>query len=251
MTFRNRTITSRAAHGIADAMAREQLREKIDASLRVVDDASATLTKAVFDIVIARSPAKGYWDALEDRLKSDCLEYTNSENTQYYSGRVVGWDNNYTVIAKLTDGDGDVIEQHRVDLMGMPFFYADQRFVTRGLKFFIGEHRAQDFQIQGSMTDDEWQALFNDMPEHIVYDAALAAYRSVKQEALSLTCAMRDEMEDRKTKDVIAAWPEIEAKIHKHYSYTSNTTIQQPIPAPFDTFVSNVLTPLITHVVAE
>ena len=114
-------------------------------------------------------------------------------------------------------------------------------------------------EVEGTLScfTDDWQkwdfygqieAAAKTLPEFAAYIAVREASDNARSNYLKIQHELCMEMQDRSTKDVIAAWPEAEPFIHKHYGYSPTSPTATTITAPMDTVIENALTPAITMV---
>ncbi len=223
MTFRNRKITSSHAGKIAEAIASSRYSDDWDAADAAAQEAEAALEKAV-DALAQTMPARDAWLALteEQRLAVNdrCHNfYWRTEPSVYVAHEAV------------------VNFHHRVEL-------TDFRVIPRGealgtLSFFTDDWQKWDFFGQ---MDTAIKAL----PEHAAYIATSEVFQKARGNFFKVQHELCMEIGDRSTKDVIAAWPEVEEIIHTHYGYSPTSPSATTITTPMDTVIANALTPAIT-----
>jgi hypothetical protein len=222
MTFRNRKITSSHADKIAEAIASSRYRADWDAAYTVAQEAETALEKAV-DALAHTMPARNAWLALteEQRLA------VNDRCHNFY------WRNQPNVYV-----EHEVVNfSHNVEMK-------DFRVLPRGeaegtLSYFTDDWKKWDFHGQ-------MQEAIKALPEHAAYVVASEVFQKARGNYFKVQHELCMEMGDRSTKDVIAAWPEVEAIIHTHYGYSPTSPTASTITAPMDTVIANALTPAIT-----
>lgn len=222
MTFRNRKITSSHADKIAEAIASSRYRADWDAAYTVAQEAEAALEEAV-DALAHTMPARNAWLALteEQRLA------VNDRCHNFY------WRNQPNVYV-----EHEVVNfSHNVEMK-------DFRVLPRGeaegtLSYFTDDWKKWDFHGQ-------MQEAIKALPEHAAYVVASEVFQKARGNYFKVQHELCMEMGDRSTKDVIAAWPEVEAIIHTHYGYSPTSPTASTITAPMDTVIANALTPAIT-----
>lgn len=224
MTFRNREITSSHADKIAEAIANSRYSDDWDAANAAAQEAEAALEEAV-DALAHTMPARDAWLALteEQRLAvNDRLHniYWRDKSAVYVEHEVVNF-------------------SHNVELK-------DFKVLTRGeaegtLSYFTDDWQKWDFHGQ-------MEAAIKALPEHAAYVAAREVFQKARGNFYKVQHELCMEIGGRSTKDVIAAWPEVEAIIHTHYGYSPTSPTASTITTPMDTVIANALTPAITMV---
>lgn len=222
MSFRNRKITSSHADKIAEAIASSRYRADWDAAYTVAQEAETVLEKAV-DALAQTMPARDAWLTLtEDQrlaVNDRCHNfYWRTEPSVYVDHEVVNF-------------------SHRVEL-------TDFRVIPRGeaegtLSYFTDDWQKWDFYGQ-------MKYRVKALPEYDAYIVASEVFQEARGNYFKVQHELCMEMGDRSTKDVIAAWPEVEAIIHKHYGYSPTSSTATTITQPMDTVIANALTPAIT-----
>jgi len=109
------------------------------------------------------------------------------------------------------------------------------------LSYFTDDWKKWDFHGQ-------MKYAIKALPEHAAYIAASEANQKARGNFFKVQHELCMEIGDRSTKDVIAAWPEVEEIIHTHYGYSPTSPTASTITAPMDTVIANALTPAITMV---
>jgi len=222
MTFRNRKITYTHADNIAEAIATSRYSADWDAADAAAQEAETALEEAV-EALAHTMPARDAWLALteEQRLAVNdrCHNfYWRKETSVYVEHEVVNFSN--SVVLK------------------------DFRVLPRGeaegtLSYFTDDWKKWDFHGQ-------IEAAIKALPEHAAYVVALEVFHKARGNFYKVQHELCMEMQGRSTKDVIAAWPEVEAIIHTHYGYSATSPTATTITAPMDTVIANALTPAIT-----
>jgi len=241
MSFRNRKISDKAAHSIANKIACDRFNADINQAEVALGAAKTMLDNAVKDLVDT-CPAYNAWVSI-DFAKRQHLE----ENQGYNSGYEAQWRNVINVIAKMHDADRAVGEQERVTIK-LDWFYMPKSLATGELPMFIGDEAAAKFDVYQWHEDNV--SLFFDMPEHLALVALQNAYYTLDADKGKVRGELYAELCDRSTKEVMEAWPETEPFIHDHYDYTGGT-LYAPITTPLNMFIDNAMTPAITHQAAE
>lgn len=224
MTFRNRKITSSHASDIADAIANSRYSDDWDAANAAAQEAEAALEEAV-DALAHTMPARDAWLALTEEQKlavgHRCHNfYWRKEPSVYVEHEVVNF-------------------SHNVELKD---FKVMRRGEAEGtLSYFTDDWKKWDFHGQ-------MQAAIKALPEYAAYVVALEVFQKARGNFYKVQHELCMEMQGRSTKDVIAAWPEVEAIIHTHYGYSPTSPTATTITAPMDTVIANALTPAITMV---
>ena len=222
MTFRNRKITDTHADEIAEDIANSRYSADWDAANAAAQEAETALEELV-DALAHTMPARDAWLALteEQRLAVNdrCHKfYWREAPNVYVEHEVVNF-------------------SHRIELK-------DFRVMNRGeaegtLSYFTDDWQKWDFHSQ-------METAIKALPEHAAYVVALEVFQKARSNFYKVQHELCMEMQDRSTKDVIAAWPEAEPFIHKHYGYSPTSPTATTITAPMDTVIANALTPAIT-----
>tara|TARA_R110000764_G_scaffold144644_2_gene232403 strand:+ start:263 stop:943 length:681 start_codon:yes stop_codon:yes gene_type:complete len=222
MTFRNRKITNTHADNIAEAIATSRYSADWDAADAAAQEAVTALEEAV-EALAHTMPARNAWLALteEQKLAVDdrCHNfYWRNEPNVYVEHEVVNF-------------------SHNVEMK-------DFRVLPRGeaegtLSYFTDDWQKWDFFGQ-------METAIKALPEHAAYVATSEVFQKARSNYFKVQHELCMEMQGRSTKDVIAAWPEVEAIIHTHYGYSPTSPTASTITAPMDTVIANALTPAIT-----
>jgi hypothetical protein len=241
MSFRNRKISDKAAHSIANKIACDRFNADINQADLALSAARTMLENSVKDLVDT-CPAYNAWIGI-DFAKRQHLE----ENPGYHNGYEAQWRNTFNAVTKMHNDHGDVEDQERVTVT-LDWYYMPKALATGELPMFIGDEEAAKFDVYQWHEDN--QSLFSDMPEHVALVALQRAYYTLDADKNKVCGELYAELCDRSTKEVMEAWPETEAFIHDHYDYTGGT-LYAPITQPLNMFIDNAMTPAITHQAAE
>ena len=224
MTFRNRKITSSHADQIATAIATSRYSADWDAARAAAHEAETALEEAV-DTLAHTMPARNAWLALTEEQQRGVghrshLFYWRNSPTVYVDHEVCNF--SHTVILK------------------------DFKVMKRGeaegtLPYFTDDWQKWDFHSQ-------MKAAIKALPEYAAYIAASEVNQKARGNYFKVQHELCMEIGDRSTKDVIAAWPEVEEIIHTHYGYSPTSPTATTITTPMDTVIANALTPAITMV---
>lgn len=222
MTFRNRKITSSHAEAIAEAIATSRYGADWDATIAAAEEAETVLENAV-DALAHTMPARDAWLAFSDEQKGAIGHRSHA----FY------W------VAQPT-----VHVEHEVCNFSHRVYLVDFAVIRRGeaegtLSYFTDDWQKWDFYGQ-------MEAATKTLPEHATYMAIREAHQKARADYFKVQRELCMEIGDRSTKDVIAAWPEVEAIIHIHYGYSPTSPTATTITAPMDTVIANALTPAIT-----
>ena len=222
MTFRNRKITSSHAEAIAEAIATSRYGADWDATMAAAEEAETVLENAV-DALAHTMPARDAWlDLSEEQMRA-----IGHRQHDFY------WSQQATVYV----GHEGCNFSHSVDLVD---FAVIRRGEAEGtLSYFADDWQKWDFYGQ-------MEAVMITLPEHAAYIATREAHQKARADFFKVQCGLCMEIGDRMTKDVIAAWPEVEAIIHTYYGYSPTSPTATTITAPMDTVIANALTPAIT-----
>jgi hypothetical protein len=224
MTFRNRKITSSHADKIATDIASSRYSDDWDAADAAAQEAEAALEEAV-DALAHTMPARDAWLAFTEEQKRGVghrshLFYWREKPNVYVEHEVVNF-------------------SHNVELKD---FKVMRRGEAEGtLSYFTDDWKKWDFHGQ-------MKYAIKALPEHAAYIAASEANQKARGNFFKVQHELCMEIGDRSTKDVIAAWPEVEAIIHTHYGYSPTSPTATTITTPMDTVIANALTPAITMV---
>ena len=243
MSFRNRKLTDTAAESIADLMGDAKFDDKREAAQQAVDAARSALRTAIENIVDC-SPARTLWRDI-DRGTRDAVK---AEANNYRSSFEISWTNRINIICQITDQSNDVTSEERVLLDDLDWFIMDQNAAANDLPMFIDEEVAKAWDCRQVW---ENEGSFVNLPEHIALDALVDACYQLNSDHSKVTRSLYNELRDRNTKEVIAAWPEAEPFIHKHFAYTDGNVVLNPITKPYNMFVQDAMAPQITSQAAE
>ena len=243
MSFRNRKLSSAAAERIADMMGDAQFDDQRKAAQEAVDAARSALNTAVENIVDC-SPARELWMKIDKGMRDE----VKAEANNYRSSFEISWTNRINIICQLTDQSNAVHSEERVLLDDLGWFIMDQNAAANDLPMFIDKEVAKVWDVRQAWEDE---GSFINLPEHTALDALVAACYQLNSDYVKVTRSLYSELRDRNTKEVIAAWPESEPFIHKHFCYIDGSVILNPITKPFNMFVQDAMAPQITSQAAE
>lgn len=243
MSFRNRKLTDHAAVSIADMMGDAKFDDQRKAAQEAVDAARSALRTAIENIVDC-SPARALWMKIDGGMR----DAVKAEAHNYRSSFEISWTNRINIICQITDQDNDVTSEERVLLEDLGWWIMDQNAAANDLPMFIDEEVAKAWDCRQVWEDE---GSFLNLPEHIALDALVDACYQLNADLSKVTRSLYNELRDRNTKEVIAAWPEAEPFIHKHFSYTDGNVILNPITQPYNMFIDNAMAPQITSQAAE
>ena len=222
MTFRNRKITNTHADKIAEAIATSRYSADWDAANAAAQEAETALEEAI-EALAHTMPARDAWLALteEQRLAVESRShnfYWREEPVVYVDHEVVNF-------------------SHRIELK-------DFKVLKRGeaegtVSCFTDDWKKWDFHGQ-------IETAIKALPEHAAYVATSEVFQKARSNYFKVQHELCMEMQGRSTKDVIAAWPEVQSIIHTHYGYSPTSSTATTITAPMDTVIANALTPAIT-----
>ena len=222
MTFRNRKITDTHADDIAEAIATSRYSADWDAAKAAAQEAETALEEAVNSLAHTM-PARWAWLAFTEEQK-----------------RAIGH-RSHTFYWREAPA---VYVEHEVCNFSYRIELKDFKVLKRGeaegtLPYFTDDWQKWDFHGQ-------METAAKALPEFAAYVVASEAHQKARSDYHKIQHELCVEMEGRSTKDVIAAWPEIEAIIHTHYGYSPTSPTASTITAPMDTVIANALTPAIT-----
>ena len=243
MSFRNRKLSDTAAERIADMMGDDKFDDKREAAQQAVDAARRALKTAVENIVDC-SPARELWMKIDGGMRDE----VKAEAGNYRSSFEISWSNRINIICQITDQDNDVTSEERVLLDDLGWFIMDQKAAAHDLPMFIDKEVAKVWDVRQVWEDE---GSFKNLPEHTALVALDDACYQLNADHHKVTRSLYNELRDRNTKEVIAAWPEAEPFIHKHFGYTDGNVILNPITKPYNMFVQDAMAPQITSQAAE
>ena len=224
MSFRNRKITNSHADQIAEAIATSRYNADWDAANAAAEEAERALEVAV-DALAHTMPARDAWLAFS---VEQMVALTSRSHIFYWREEPVVY------------VDHEVCNfSHRIELK-------DFKVLKRGeaegtLSCFVDDWQKWDFYGQ-------IEAAAKELPEYADYIATAETFQKTRADYFKVQHELCVEMQGRSTKDVIAAWPEVEAIIHTHYGYSPTSPAATTITVPMDTVIANALTPAITLV---
>ena len=222
MSFRNRKITSSHASAIADVIASSRYSAVWDAE-KAAEEGTETAFEDAVDALAHTMPARDAWLSFSDEQKlaldsRSHLFYWREEPVVYVDHEVCNF-------------------SHRIELK-------DFKVLKRGeaegtLSCFTDDWQKWDFYGQ-------IETAAKALPEYAAYIATAETLQKTRSNYFKVQHELCVEMEGRNTKDVIAAWPEVEEIIHTHYGYSPTSPTATTITTPMDTVIANALTPAIT-----